>query len=219
MMQTSVVCFDAVWSVRRLVPWNWKSGWTENGVLVMTIDLKALGETLTLVTQEQAEAAMAASMAAHLKKYGPPSKAAICLESPVKALEKTLLKTGDDMTHRQIPDDFPRTPDLGSVAGAQPKLLVREVDGCYQGGMTDEELFVRYDACEDLAVQLFEYVRRKISTTGMSRDVALSRAEKGARMKVDSGAWEFSQPELAWVLNRTTELLSAGSAATQARSP
>ncbi|MFM0402587.1 putative phosphothreonine lyase domain-containing protein [Paraburkholderia aspalathi] len=115
----------------------------------------------------------------------------------------------NEMTDPRVPDDFPRDPDLGSVTGVQPKLLVREVDGRYQSGLTDEQLWVRYDACEDLAVQLSEYATKKISTSGMSRDMALRRVEKGVRLKVDSGTWDFSQAEVAWVMMRTQQLLLA----------
>jgi len=113
------------------------------------------------------------------------------------------------MTDRRVPDNFPREPDPGSVTGVQPKLLVREVDGRYQSGLTDEQLWARYDACEDLAVQLAAYVSRKTNTAGLSRDVALTRAEKGARLKVDAGEWDISQREVDWVMNRTRELLMA----------
>ncbi|SAK72523.1 hypothetical protein AWB75_03896 [Caballeronia catudaia] len=111
------------------------------------------------------------------------------------------------MTDRQVPADFPREPDPGGVTGVQPKLLVREVDGRYLSALTDEELWVRYDACEDLAAQLSEYALRKIATSGLTRDVALNRAEKGMRLKVDAGEWDFSQLEVAWVIKRTRQLL------------
>ncbi|RDU99089.1 hypothetical protein [Trinickia dinghuensis] len=113
------------------------------------------------------------------------------------------------MTDRRVPDDFPREPDPGAVSGGQPKLLVREVDGRYQSALTDEELWVRHDACEDLAAQLAEYASRNIETSGLTPDVALSRAEKGVRLKVDAGEWEFSQLEVAWVMKRTRQLLPA----------
>jgi len=66
---------------------------------------------------------------------------------------------------------------------------------------------VRYDACEDLAAQLSAYVLRKNATSGLSTDVALTRAEKGVRLKVDSGDWDASQAEIAWVMKRAQELL------------
>ncbi|MDR5879425.1 hypothetical protein [Caballeronia sp. LZ032] len=109
------------------------------------------------------------------------------------------------MADRHVPDDFPREPDLGSVTGVQPKLLVREVNGRYVSGPTDEELWERYDTCEDLANQLYEYVSRKIATAGLSPDVALARAEKGVRLKVDAGEWGFSQAEVAWVMKRVQQ--------------
>ncbi|MGF6654939.1 hypothetical protein OKW34_005529 [Paraburkholderia youngii] len=111
------------------------------------------------------------------------------------------------MTDRRVPDDFPRKPEPGTVTGVQPKLLVREVDGRYQNGLTDEQLWERYDACEDLASQLSAYVSRKIATNGLSPRVALTRADKGVRLKVDAGEWDFSQPEVAWVMKRTRQLL------------
>lgn len=111
------------------------------------------------------------------------------------------------MTPRRVPDDFPREPDPGSVTGVQPKLLVREVDGRYQSGLTDEQLWVRYDACEDLARQLSAYVSRKINSSRLSPNMALTRAEKGMRLKVDAGEWEFSPAEVAWVMKRTEESL------------
>ncbi|ORC47959.1 hypothetical protein B2G74_20040 [Burkholderia sp. A27] len=113
------------------------------------------------------------------------------------------------MMHRHVPDDFPREPDLGSVTGVQPKLLVREVDGRYQSGLSEEDLWVRYDACEDLASQLSAYVSRKVASSGLSPGVALTRADKGLRLKVDSGEWDLSQREVAWVMNRTRQLLLA----------
>lgn len=93
------------------------------------------------------------------------------------------------------------------MTGVQPKLLVREVDGRYQSGLTEEQLWVRYDACEDLARQLSAYVSRKIASSGLSPDVALTRAERGLKLKVDAGEWDFSQPEVAWVMKRKQQLL------------
>jgi len=118
------------------------------------------------------------------------------------------------MTARRVPDDFPRELDPGSVTGVQPKLLVREVDGHYRG-LTDEQLWVRYDACEDLASQLSAYISRKIASSGLAQDVALTRAEKGVRLKVDAGEWDFSQREVAWVMKRTRQLLLDGTGISQ----
>lgn len=61
------------------------------------------------------------------------------------------------MPDRRMSDDFPKVPEPGAIAHVQTKLLIREVDGRYQNALTDAELWVRYDACEDLAAQLAEY--------------------------------------------------------------
>lgn len=113
------------------------------------------------------------------------------------------------MTRRHaVPDDFPREPSPGLVPGAQPKLLVREMDERYHTGLTDEELWTRYDACEDLAGQLAGYASRKMPASGLSLDDALRRVEKGLKVKVSSGQWDFSSAEIAWVMKHTRALLS-----------
>jgi hypothetical protein len=108
-----------------------------------------------------------------------------------------------------VPKDFPREPSPGLVSGTQPKLLVRERNGRYYSGITDEELWTRYHACEDLAGQLADYASRKMSGPGMSLDDALARVEKGLNAKVGAGQWEFSRAEIAWTLKRTRILLSS----------
>ncbi|MBB6317302.1 hypothetical protein FHX56_000593 [Paraburkholderia tropica] len=108
-----------------------------------------------------------------------------------------------------VPDDFPRTPAPGAVSGAQPKLLVRESGGRYHTGLTNEELWTRYDACEELAGQLAEYASRKMSVPGISLDDALQRVEKGLSAKVGAGLWDFSRDEMTWLMKRTRELLLA----------
>lgn len=114
------------------------------------------------------------------------------------------------MTGRHlVPDDFPKEPAPGALPGAQPKLLVREIDGRYHTGLTDEELWTRYDACEDLAGKLTEYAARKMSVSGLSLDDALGRVEKGLKAKIDTGKWDFSCGEMAWLMKRTRELLLA----------
>lgn len=114
------------------------------------------------------------------------------------------------MTRRHVvPDDFPRERSSGVVAGAQPKLLVREVSGRYHTGLTDEELWTRYDVCEDLAGQFAEYASRKMSVSGLLLDEALGRVQKGLKAKVGASRWDFSRGEMAWLMKRTRELLSA----------
>jgi len=81
--------------------------------------------------------------------------------------------------------------------------------GRYYTELTDEELWIRYDACEDLAGQLAEYASRKMSASGLSLDDALERVEKGLKAKVDGGQWDFSRDEMTWLMKRTRKLLLA----------
>lgn len=105
-----------------------------------------------------------------------------------------------------VPDNFPRNRAPGAVAGAQPKILVRESNGRYFSALTNEELVARYEVCADLAQQLTDYVSRKIADLGLPLDDALRRAEKGLRAKVSAGQWDFSDDEVGWMMNRTREL-------------
>ncbi|TAM55187.1 MAG: hypothetical protein EPN57_04075 [Paraburkholderia sp.] len=114
------------------------------------------------------------------------------------------------MTSRHpVPDDFPREPAPGLVPGAQPKLLVRKMDERYRIGLTDEELWARYEACEDLARQLAEYASRKMSSSGLLLNDALERVAKGLKAKVGASQWDFYPAEITWMIKRTRELLSA----------
>jgi len=112
-------------------------------------------------------------------------------------------------TRHAVPDDFPRQSRPGAVPGAQPKLLVRERNGRYYAGLTDEEVWERYDACEDLAHQLAAYALKKMSELGLSQDDALQRVDKGVKAKVSRCHWDLAPAEIVWVTKRTAELLSA----------
>ncbi|MGO4306146.1 hypothetical protein [Cupriavidus sp. RAF12] len=112
------------------------------------------------------------------------------------------------MTDRMIPDDFPREQGPGVVSGAQPKLAVRLIDGQYYAGLTEDELWERYDICEDLAQQLAGYAARKMTEHGWLLDDVLSRVEKSVTKKVSTRSWEFSPAEITWTMKRTRELLS-----------
>jgi hypothetical protein len=114
------------------------------------------------------------------------------------------------MTRQQVVSaDFPREPSPGVVPGAQPKLLAREKDGRYFTGPTDEELRTRHEVCEDLARQLSAYTSRKMLQFGWSLADALAKVERSVNRKVSAGEWDFSPAEIAWVIKRTRELLSA----------
>jgi hypothetical protein len=111
--------------------------------------------------------------------------------------------------NRVVPEDFPRVQRPGFISGNQPKVLVREKAGQYVAGLTDDELWMRYEACEDLAHQLAAYTVKKISELCWSLDDALGRVEKSVLRKVTGGSWDFSAAEVHWTMRRTREMLSA----------
>ena len=101
----------------------------------------------------------------------------------------------DANTNDAVPDDFPQE-FLGSVAGAQPKLLLeRDVDGRYveSGSVRRRE---RWLICVDLREQLIAYVfKHRPSETALSQYVvqvisALERKRTG---------WGISELEAAWI--------------------
>lgn len=107
-----------------------------------------------------------------------------------------------------IPADFPRNYSAGSVSGVQPKLLVRKVGDRYLGGLTEEELWLRYDNCEDLAVQFAVYCRRKAGENpDWTHEYNLERAATGLAQKVKSGVWDITPEEVAWITARIKKIL------------
>jgi hypothetical protein len=106
-----------------------------------------------------------------------------------------------------VPDDFPRESMRAAVPGVQPKLLVRKAEGRYQSALTNEELWTRYDACEDLARQLARYGSGKMKQFGWSKDDVLEKVEKGLSRKVSVGEWDLSNAEIIWVMRRTRVLM------------
>ncbi|WP_454805352.1 hypothetical protein [Paraburkholderia fungorum] len=102
------------------------------------------------------------------------------------------------MNYPTVPDDFPREIAHGSIGGYQPKLLLRRAEDHLVSGPTEEELFTRYDACEDLARQLASYVGRKRTERGLrSLSDTLSRLETDVTQKVSLGQWDISSAEIA----------------------
>lgn len=110
-----------------------------------------------------------------------------------------------------VPPDFPRTPSLAAVAGAQPKLPARSVDGQFVVGFTHDELKARFELCEDLVEQLNSYCRRKQAEhPDWSQVEVLSKVAKAVRAKAAGGeeGWELSVAEQRWVLDKVSERLN-----------
>lgn len=107
-----------------------------------------------------------------------------------------------------LPANFPRALLLGAVSGAQPKLLVRVIDGKYVTGMTDDELLSRHDYCEDLVQQLVAYSRRKATANPeWTHEFNLARTTRGLAEKGRVGAWDVTVDEQAWMMSRIVEIL------------
>jgi len=95
-----------------------------------------------------------------------------------------------------IPVDFPRQ-QFGGVPGAQVKLVGRVVNGQFVGGLSESELYERFEACTDLVIQLTAYARRKaVELPDLDRPSLLRKIRNGIRNK----GWDLSPEELEWVM-------------------
>lgn len=109
------------------------------------------------------------------------------------------------MNIQDVPDDFPRVVIPAVVTGAQPKVCVREMDGRYVGGQTDEERFERWDICKDLAQQLLPVAQKDAAAhPGQSTEETLRRV----RLSMERKGW-VSEAELDWLIRRLGVLLQA----------
>jgi hypothetical protein len=108
-----------------------------------------------------------------------------------------------------IPSDFPRPTELGSVPGAQAKLLVREEAGRFaSAAATDFEVQTRYALCEDLVKQLLMYTARKRAER--PDWTALQVQQKAAAsLRQKAFGWGLSPAEAEWIVRRL-EALEAG---------
>jgi hypothetical protein len=105
---------------------------------------------------------------------------------------------------QSIPADFPRQGSLSAVAGAQPKLLARKIDGKFVTGLTQEELHARHDNCADLVEQLTAYTRRKLAAMpDTTLDDLLPRVRKG----VENKGWDVSSLEMDWIFSNVADRL------------
>lgn len=102
-----------------------------------------------------------------------------------------------------IPTDFPFNIYQSSLAGAQPKIALVEVDGkYYQEGNTPDQKRAQYLKCEDLAHQSLAYCLRKIEEgTVVDPNAAMQRLYSGLKSK----NW-CTQPQKVWIVNRVAVL-------------
>jgi hypothetical protein len=98
------------------------------------------------------------------------------------------------------PLDFPSTNSPGAVSGVQPKLSVRKIGDKYVSGLTEEEVYARYDACFDLVNQLVDYCHRKRGEHPEWAEVELFRKVRaGVAGRKD---WDFSNEEHLWMMTK-----------------
>lgn len=106
-----------------------------------------------------------------------------------------------------IPDDFPRHPDLAALSGAQPKIAVRLVDGKYTSAYTQAELETRYDVCADLATQLVAYYhRKKAQQPDRKQDELLERIGESLSQQ----GWGLTNAEIEWCMRQVRAAIQSG---------
>lgn len=114
----------------------------------------------------------------------------------------------DDHGFSMVPPDFPRGEGMASIAGVQPKVAVRIIDGQYIAGWTPEELQERYESCEDLARQLAAYCTRKAAENpAWTSDYNLQRTARGMSEHARVGRWDVTVAEQEWIMQRVRLLL------------
>lgn len=104
---------------------------------------------------------------------------------------------------KDVPEDFPRGSAASSIPGTQAKFLARKIGERYVVGLTKEELYERWDYCEDLAQQLAARTLRKRSA-GLISD--LDDFYKETERRVRGQGWNLNEDEVQWLMTRTRAL-------------
>ncbi|WP_341922229.1 hypothetical protein [Polaromonas sp. YR568] len=104
---------------------------------------------------------------------------------------------------KDVPEDFPRGFAASTIPGTQAKFLARKIGERYIVGPTQEEIYERWDYCEDLAQQLAERTLRK-QAAGLISD--LETFYKETEQRVRGQGWNVSEDEVQWLMKRTRSL-------------
>lgn len=99
----------------------------------------------------------------------------------------------------KVPEDFPRSTPAATIPGAQLKFTARKIDGRFVVGLTEEELYERWEYCEDLAQQLAARTRRK-KAAGLISDLDVFYNETEQRVR--GQGWDVTNDEVIWLMNR-----------------
>ncbi len=101
---------------------------------------------------------------------------------------------------KDIPEDFPCGFNAATIPGTQAKFLARKIGEKYIVGPSQEELYDRWDYCEDLAQQLAARTLRK-QAAGLISD--LDTFYKETEHRVRGQGWDLSEDEVQWMMKRT----------------
>lgn len=104
-----------------------------------------------------------------------------------------------------VPDDFPKSRHLYSVGGAQPKLLLRQIQGRYREGWSDSELIERFEVCRRFAKYLTPYCSEKLDEL---RGMTVENLLLTVRARIINKRWGYSEAELDWILGQVKATLS-----------
>lgn len=104
-----------------------------------------------------------------------------------------------------VPPDFPRPVTMGSVPGAQPKVLVVSEGGHFVPHPDVEGVEARHQLCEDLVQQLLRYSARK---RGEHPEWTPAQVHEkvAASVRQKAFGWGLSPAEAEWVLQRLAAL-------------
>ena len=105
------------------------------------------------------------------------------------------------------PPDFPREPELGSVSGAQPKLLLTKVGDRFLTGFTEDEVHRRWLVCEDLVQQIVAKTGKRMRE-GRIND--LNDHVNKLQVWLEAQAWEgwsVTSAEARWMRDRIQKLV------------
>ena len=106
---------------------------------------------------------------------------------------------------KQVPNDFPRPISLGSIGGAQPKLLLIPYEGkFYAPGATPPDAYRRWLICSGLAEQLTD----KAAQSKIGKRAHMSEAEilKQYFVRLLATRWT-SEAEANWIIKEVAKAL------------
>lgn len=109
----------------------------------------------------------------------------------------------------RAPADFPRQTEVGSVSGAQPKLLVVKVNGEFRPDVDEEEIYRRWQVCEDLVQQLtVKTVKRMREGRVADLDDYVNKLQQWLEAQ-EWDSWKVTWPEARWMRDRIKALVEA----------